>query len=160
TAIPAFRVGLSGRPRFEARFEQSVVDELRESGLGRIAFGELLTRSLARTGASAPNVTETKFAEFLLSLFNRGLVEFWAAPPPFATAAGPRPTVSPLARALAEDGTWLSTLSMQPFDASAPDVRELVKLSDGTRDRAALAEELANRISGLADPNVTVDRLL
>ncbi len=155
-AVPEFFIELIGKPRFESAFEQAVVEELRERLPGRVRFDELLSRSTARAGMATGQIPTAKFAEFLLSLYLREFVQFHATQPAFATAPGDRPTVSPLARTLAADSRWLSTLSMKVFDASGPGVRELVGLMDGTRDRSALLAEF-RKLMPTNDPTDVFD---
>jgi SAM-dependent methyltransferase len=142
-AVPEFFVELTGKPRFDSPFEQAVIEELRERLPGRVKFDELLQLSTARAGFTKSQIPSGKFAEFLLSLYLRDFIQFHATPPEFATEPGERPTVSPLARALAEDGPWLSTLSMKVFDANGPGVREWIARLDGTRDRPTDEQGLA-----------------
>jgi len=75
-----------------------------------------------------------------------GLVDFLVDPPRFASSAGPRPRVSPLARAQLESGAELLT-SLRPsvVRMENPITREMVRLLDGTRDRSALLNDLAIR---------------
>jgi SAM-dependent methyltransferase len=78
-----------------------------------------------------------------------GLVDFLVDPPRFASSAGSRPRVSPLARAQLETGTELLT-SLRPsvVRMENPITREMVRLLDGTRDRSALLNDLAAHAAG------------
>ena len=78
----------------------------------------------------------------LMSAFTGGMVQLYAAPPALAAEPGERPVASPLARIQAHTGETVTTplhTSVEIRDAVA---RRLLVLLDGTRDRAALIEEL------------------
>jgi SAM-dependent methyltransferase len=78
----------------------------------------------------------------LLSAFAGGLVYLYAAPPLVAPAAGERPTASPLARIQARTSDRITTLLHTSVEIRDAVARRLLVLLDGTRDRAALLEEL------------------
>jgi SAM-dependent methyltransferase len=63
-----------------------------------------------------------------------------------ATAAGDRPVASPLARLEAATGNLLTTLLHTIIQVEDEPVRALVRLMDGTRDRAALRAGLASLV--------------
>jgi SAM-dependent methyltransferase len=159
-AIPEFHVGLTGRPVFEARFEQAVIDELKERSPQHIPFAELLSRSLARVGKEKARIYSARFADFLLDLFLRGFMEFSAMSSPFAKSPGPNPKASPLARVMSLESVWIPTLSMQTFHASEPGARELLSLLDGTRNRETLANDLVRAVPDLSDAKAATERLL
>ncbi len=78
----------------------------------------------------------------LMSAFAGGIVELYATPPALASTPGERPVASPLARIQARTGAPLTTLLQTSIDLRDPIARRLVTLLDGTRDRAALIDEL------------------
>ena len=84
--------------------------------------------------------------EVLTAGYRVGLVDFFVDPPRFAESAGRRPRVSPLARAQIEAGMELVT-SLRPsvVRMESPITREMVRLLDGTRDGAALLNDLSDR---------------
>jgi len=83
-------------------------------------------------------------SEVLLSMYRAGLVEMAAWRPEFAAVAGERPEASPLARLQASRGLKMTTLAHTCVEAEDAQVRRLVMLLDGARDRAALKKELLN----------------
>ena len=74
--------------------------------------------------------------------FRAGEIELSAAPARHATAAGERPEASPVARWQAARGPELTNLRHDPVRLDDPLGRFLVRLCDGTRDRAALVDAL------------------
>jgi methyltransferase-like protein len=83
---------------------------------------------------------------FLLTAAAGGAIEFSLHAPPMATAAGERPLASRLARHQAAGGDLVTTLTGRNVKLEGAWARELVLLLDGTRDRAALVECLAERV--------------
>ncbi len=78
----------------------------------------------------------------LMSAFTAGLVLLYAAPPALASTPGDRPVASPLARIQARAGDAVTTLLHTSIELRDPIGRRLLGLLDGTRDRAALIDEL------------------
>jgi SAM-dependent methyltransferase len=78
----------------------------------------------------------------LMSAFAGGMVELYAAPPAVAAEPGERPTASPLARIQARSGGMVASLRHTSVELRDEIARRLLILLDGTRDRAALIEEL------------------
>src|SRR5262245_6469463 len=95
---------------------------------------------------SPTKVEQEGVLEVLTSCYRVGLLDFQVDPPTFATTAGPRPRISRLARAQLEAGLELLT-SLRPsiVRMENPITREMVRLLDGTRDRATLLVDLADR---------------
>lgn len=78
----------------------------------------------------------------LMSAFTAGLVRLHGAPPALAATPGERPLASPLARVQARSEAAVTTLLHTSVDLRDPIARRLLVLLDGTRDRAALIDEL------------------
>jgi SAM-dependent methyltransferase len=103
----------------------------------------LPVRPLVESAAKSDADVEA-IVRILTTSYRVGLVDFQLDPPRFAAVAGPRPRVSPLARAQLEAGSDLLT-SLRPsvVRLDNPITREMVRLLDGTRDRSALLNDLA-----------------
>lgn len=98
------------------------------------AFDELVERSGAERGA---------LAEFLLRTYASGLVELHAAPWSLSAEPGERPRAFSVARWQAGRGCdRVATLRHSVVEIKDPTARELIRLLDGTRDRAALLRDL------------------
>src|SRR5205823_8111828 len=83
-------------------------------------------------------------AEILLHAYSAGLVELRVHIPRFALEPGERPVASRLARWQIDKGdTRVMTLLHGNSEVKDPLGRQLIRLLDGTRDRAALRQELA-----------------
>ena len=78
----------------------------------------------------------------LMSAFTGGMVQLYAAPPALAAEAGERPVASPLARIQARSGDAVTTLLHTSVELRDPIAKRLLELLDGSRDRAALIDEL------------------
>ena len=87
-------------------------------------------------------------ADFLLEAFQVGLVDLYCDAPKFAPDAGERPCVSPLVRLQIEFG-YERCASLIPSLAKLDNMlaRQLVLLLDGSRDRAAIRQDLAARMA-------------
>ena len=121
-------------------------------------FGELAARAYARLGRT-PETTDVArdpeamtLARILLGTYSAGLVEFHGYAPDCVVAAGERPKVSPLARWQAAHGhALLTSLCHTTVKVEDQMGAALILLLDGTRDRAALARDLADAaLSGRA----------
>lgn len=109
-------------------------------------LGEAL---LAAARAAAGRVDESSRAEdeevlgsVLLACAGAAHVEFSAWAPPIAAQPGERPRASALARIEIEQGTVVTTLRSEQLVISDSLGAALLRLLDGTRDRAALIDEL------------------
>ncbi len=78
----------------------------------------------------------------LMSAFTAGMVRLSASPPALVATPGERPVASPLARIQAHAGETVTTLLHTSIEIHDPIARRLLVLLDGTRDRAALTEDL------------------
>ena len=109
-----------------------------------LAFGELL-------GDADPGA----LAAELWRAFRAGEVELASAPDRHVDAPGERPEASPVARWQAARGPELTSLTHEPVRLDDPLGRLLVRLCDGTRDRAALADALVAAVGG--ELQLTID---
>lgn len=89
---------------------------------------------------------ESEFNHFLLEGLNQGLLSLFLTPPELAVVPGSRPRAHPLARAQATVGREVTALHGSTVSIPDPFTRLLVRLLDGTRDRRALAAELASAV--------------
>ena len=78
----------------------------------------------------------------VLEAFRRGLVELRARPPRWATTLPSRPATWPLARLMAAEGGAVATLDHDSIRTQDPFLLRVVTLLDGTRDVAALLEDV------------------
>ena len=129
----------------------------------RVPFSELLdkARSVSRSVSSlqavpehaeacTPNQTfdsdRRELAEFLIRCYAIGFVDLHSYPSTFVTEISERPVASPLARLQIRHGQTVSSLRHLPLKIEDALGRELVGLLDGTRNRAALLEELGKGV--------------
>jgi methyltransferase-like protein/ubiquinone/menaquinone biosynthesis C-methylase UbiE len=87
-------------------------------------------------------------AQIIFAACCSGLVEMHAYAPPFVTEVSERPRASLLARLQAQRGAVASTLVHKNVEMEDPIGQKLLQLLDGTRDRAALTEELVTFVLG------------
>jgi methyltransferase-like protein/2-polyprenyl-3-methyl-5-hydroxy-6-metoxy-1,4-benzoquinol methylase len=113
-----------------------------------LRFDELLgniRRSLGRENGG-PKETESADAvalgEILMAAYAEGLVELHSYEPAFVAEVSQRPVASPLARRQIETDDMVATLRHTSVRVEGPLERALLKLLDGTRDRAALLRDL------------------
>jgi SAM-dependent methyltransferase len=92
--------------------------------------------------AALPVGDDPAVAETLRRAYAANLVHLHVWAPPLVTAAGERPRASALARLQAAAGTRVTTLLHTSVEVGDELGRRLIRLLDGTRDRAALAAEL------------------
>jgi SAM-dependent methyltransferase len=109
-----------------------------------LPFGELL-------GDGEPGA----LAAELWRAFRAGEVELSSAPDRHVTVAGERPDASPVARWQAARGPELTSLAHDPVRLDDPLGRLLVRLCDGTRDRAALTAALVDSVG--TELQLTID---
>lgn len=114
-----------------------------------IGVGQLL--ALARREAGSIDSVEddaNALAVTLARAFELGLVALQLDAPRFAAAAGDYPIASPLARLQAAAGRDLvANLRPSMVSLDSEPARELLQLLDGSRDRAAILQDLAARMA-------------
>jgi methyltransferase-like protein len=127
--------------------------ELGEAWPRRVAFAELDQRVRARLGggwspapdpqSGIPADLTDALAQLLLTGYGANILSLHAHAPSMATTAGERPKASPLALAQVKRRETVSNLNGASVDLSGPVGSRLLRLLDGTRDRDALAADLA-----------------
>jgi hypothetical protein len=100
-------------------------------------------------------VHASKLAQTLLRAYAGGLIEISSYPPAMTLQAGEQPRASPLARLQAEAGSRVINLRHHNVEVDDVFRLELLKLLDGTRDRHAIVEELAQRLELTGDAMAT-----
>jgi SAM-dependent methyltransferase len=123
--------------------------ELRESFPSPTSFSDLLANAMrraGRSGAAAEAEDREGLAKLLVGGYRIGLVDLHVDPPRFARTAGARPRLGALARVQLETGgDFLTSVRPSVVRMDNPISRELLRLLDGTRDRAAILADLADR---------------
>ena len=115
-----------------------------------LSFSELLragsdhgpTPAAASTAEPARGEAAQALGEFLLRAYAMDFVELHSLPSPFVTEVSERPLASRLARWQIQPGSMVSTLRHAPLKIEDSLGQNLLRLLDGTRDRAALVEAL------------------
>jgi hypothetical protein len=82
--------------------------------------------------------------------FNSDRVAFHAVPPPGVAAVGPRPRATALVLSQVAPGARLTTLANQVVRVNDEPTARLLKLLDGTRDRAAIIADFPGPMSAEA----------
>ncbi|MBV9209817.1 MAG: methyltransferase regulatory domain-containing protein, partial [Acidobacteria bacterium] len=117
-----------------------------------LGFQELLERALERSGnALATNEAERErdalvLGDILLKVYAAGLVELHVHQQQLATVAGARPIASQLARWQIAQGAVVTTLLCTGLEIEDAFGQKLLRLLDGTRDRADLLRELSGLV--------------
>jgi methyltransferase-like protein len=101
--------------------------------------------------ASSPE-DRAALCDALLRSYAANLVQLHAHPPALTTTPGEAPEASPLARHQARAGHMVTNLRHVSVRIEDDLGRELVTLLDGTRDRAALAADLARFLHARGEP--------
>ncbi len=125
------------------------------------AFRALLTHSLEATGRAGETATaeETEeLASALLQAHWAGFVEFHMHPARMVAEPGEKPRASALARVQLTQGDRASSLRHEIVEVRDPMGKALLRLMDGTRDRAALKAAL-DEISTDSEGAVSLARL-
>jgi SAM-dependent methyltransferase len=139
-----FEAAAGLRAKVDRPLPKAILAVVFERSPERIPFDEL-----ARTAAElvAPNdpgsVPPREIASVVLDAYTIGLLDLHRYRPAVTFTPGERPTANPLARVQARHGPSVTTLHHMTLHLEGDDNRMLVQLMDGTRDRAALAAELA-----------------
>jgi hypothetical protein len=118
---------------------------------GAAPFPELLSAAesvLASVGLRLPPGAEVAdgLADALLQCFLTGLVDLHVHPPRFAVEVSERPLACPLARLQAADGERVTNRRHRMVDLGGGFERQILGLLDGSRDRGAILEALAEGV--------------
>ena len=106
----------------------------------RIHFPDLLAHAVAATGAGAD--AESDLSTALMQAHAAGFVEFHMHRAPFTIEPGVKPRASALARLQFASGDRATSMRHTVVEIREAMGKELVRLMDGTRDRAALLAAL------------------
>ena len=93
--------------------------------------------------------------EALMRCYSAALAGVHAEPAAFGTGVAAQPRVTTMARLQAQEGPMVANLRHEPVTLDDP-ARVLVTLLDGTRDRAALLDDLETRMAGVARADLVV----
>jgi methyltransferase-like protein/cyclopropane fatty-acyl-phospholipid synthase-like methyltransferase len=98
-----------------------------------------------RDECDGPSVDEDVrvLGDMLLRAYAGGIVEVYGHPPQFALQPGERPVASPLARLQSREDGRVTNLRHYTIEIENPLGRYLLGRLDGSRDRAALLDDLA-----------------
>jgi len=94
--------------------------------------------------------------ELLLRAYAGGIVEFSMAPPKLVSRPSERPVASPLARLQSRESSEVVNLRHFNIHVDDPLSRRLLQLLDGSRDRAALRDDLLALVES-GEAGVTAD---
>jgi hypothetical protein len=103
-------------------------------------------RVLGDGGSPATAEDETRLLRFLLGSYGAGVAELRSMECPFVTQISERPRASALARLQSRSLSAVTNLRHQGVKLEDPLVRLFLRLLDGTRDRAAIAAEMARAL--------------
>jgi methyltransferase-like protein/protein-L-isoaspartate O-methyltransferase len=129
-------------------FIKAVVAALGGAWPQAVHFNSLLAAARAAcgrngaTGAFDLTADGRTLGELLIRAYAGGIIELYVEPPRFVSAPGPRPVSSPLARLQSRENGKVPNLRHYNVPLEDPLGRFLLGILDGSRDRAALLEEL------------------
>lgn len=121
-----------------------------------VHFQELMARCGEVSGS---HVDPGALAEILLTMYRIGLAELRVDPPACVSKPGEFPMVPALARWQARQGLTVTTMRHTTVEATGDIEKRLLDLLDGTRDRAALASEIAPMIHPTPTPTALLAEL-
>ena len=122
-----------------------------------IRFDQLLTQLKSRLEQTDDGTDDAQtvddaqmlsaLSDILTNTYSVGLIELHTHPFHFVSEVGERPTASSLARVQAQTSEMVTNLRHESVRLEDDLVRRLLLLLDGTRDRAALLNELRRMIA-------------
>ena len=120
----------------------------------RVSFKELLNTARAHAGSPPTDLESNRrdLGEFLIRCYGVGFVDLHAHASVFVTEISEQPMTSSLIRWQIQQGPSISSLRHIPLKIEDALGRDLLRLLDGTRDRAALLEELGKLVTSGATP--------
>jgi 2-polyprenyl-3-methyl-5-hydroxy-6-metoxy-1,4-benzoquinol methylase/methyltransferase-like protein len=133
---------------------KAALEVLIEVAPERIPFADLETAARARVTGEAAASSTGELQEFLLHLFRAGYVGLHAVGSTVVRAPGDRPRASAVARWQAGEGRYITALTHMGFTYTDELGLALVRLLDGTRDRADVYRELAPAEPALVDKHL------
>ena len=131
---------------------KAALEILAERWPASVGIEPLLRDARSRAGRSGlPTPLERReFAGFLATNHAMGFVDLHTWEPPLATAAGDRPVASVLSRVEIERGERVTSLRHRQVEIDDPVAAAVLARLDGTRDRAALREEVSRALPARA----------
>jgi methyltransferase-like protein/SAM-dependent methyltransferase len=119
-----------------------------EAWPGALSFDAVVAAARHRLGpgAAAQEGDRRLLAQALLQLYLSNLVALHVRPFPFVREPGDRPLASPLARLQAADGNRVTSRLHSLVELEGVD-RYVLRYLDGTRDRAAVVDALAEAVT-------------
>jgi methyltransferase-like protein/SAM-dependent methyltransferase len=144
TMPESFRRGDGVTPSVRDPLLKAALLQLAEVWPRTMAFEALLDAARSRLG-QVPAADAQTLRAALWNGYVAELVELRLGPPPCVPATSACPVASPLARYQAETASRVTTLRHEVVDLNPLD-RQLVRLLDGTRDRAALVEAVTELV--------------
>ncbi|HEY6401059.1 MAG TPA: class I SAM-dependent methyltransferase [Blastocatellia bacterium] len=151
--IEEFHGPRGGKAQTDFPLAKAALLELCDQWPRYLDWNELLQAAVARLGPAEQFETESGFdekaktlLEILLAIYGSDLVRLHSLPPQFVTGVSERPVASPLARAQANRGVVVTSLSHKSVELGDSLIVELLLLLDGTRDHEALRAEMMDFI--------------
>ena len=128
-----------------------------------IHFSDLLSQARELVGNVSQDLLASEkedihaLGQVLLRAYAAGIIELHVSAPTFVTEPSQRPRASSLARLQAEGEGSMINLRHHNVQVEAPMSRALLRLLDGSRDRAALLDDLTEMVASgaatLSDSN-------
>jgi methyltransferase-like protein len=147
--VEAFKGYMGAAMKTAHPLAKTAIGRLIERWPQAIHFSELLALCRETLGAAAdPEALE----QIVFTTYRVGLVELHAHAPGCVARAGARPATTALARYQAQHGRTITTMRHTSIEATGQVERRLLTLLDGTRDRVALAAELAATMHAAPSP--------
>ena len=130
--------------RLDDSAAKAALDILAEGWPASVDVEALLraARRRAGRGGRSTRFERREFAEFLSTHHALGSIDLHTWEPPLATAVGERPVASALARIEIERGVRVTSLRHRQVEIDDPTAVTVLARLDGTRDLAALCEEV------------------
>jgi SAM-dependent methyltransferase len=123
-----------------------------------VRVSDLLSAARARVSAAGGRLAtvedEARLLRFLLASYGADVIQLRSTACPFVTEISERPRASALARLQARTLTAVTSLKHHSVRLEDPLVRTFIELLDGTRDRTAIAREMAASLRE-TDPTAT-----
>ncbi len=152
--VQEFRGPLGARLQTDHPLAKAALWHLGEASPLALRWDELLAGARSRLNgvhgvdgvdgaATGDGEAERRLAEILTAAYGAGVVELHVYRPPMVVEASDRPMASRLARFQAGRGEAVANLLHKNVELKDALSRRLVQLLDGTRDRAALRDDLA-----------------
>ncbi|HMU65864.1 MAG TPA: hypothetical protein PKE57_01885, partial [Cellvibrionaceae bacterium] len=112
-----------------------------------LKFADLVAQAQAMLADNSPvdEPRRAELAEFLCAALRRGIAQIHTEPHNLPEQAGEFPVASAIARQQAQHSPVITTLLHDTVSLDDPLSRAMLVLLDGTRNRAALVEELKTR---------------